>query len=103
MSFPGGIDLRGFWKKFKQRAGGHDFGRRPWCGHPEPVYILRASEHDIHLVQALKRDDKVFLVAQGEQLKSIKRDLSMRMSHLGDAQGNVGVHQDYRGSSIVPE
>src|SRR5665213_1663566 len=63
----------------------------------------RSGQDNVHLVKALWRDGEPFIAAQRELLQRVERDLAVRVADLGDAQGNVGINQNHRGSSTVPE
>src|ERR1700677_2652868 len=84
-SFPDGIDLCGLGKNLKDGAGGGDFRGRLLGGHAEAVAAGWSSADDVHLVKALGRDGKMLPVAQSEPFQSIKGDLAMWMSDLGNA------------------
>jgi hypothetical protein len=90
-TFPCGIDLGGFGEKFKDGAGRGDLSGGMIRRHAKAVGAGRSAEDDVHLVEALRRNSKMLLVAQREALEGVKSDRAMGMSYLRDAQGNVGV------------
>jgi len=98
--FPGGIDLGGLGKNLKESAGGGDLGAGLLGAVAKTVGAGWTGSNDVHLVETLRRDGKMLLVAQ-------RSAVAEHQAPVGDAGGRSGRCAGecwcQRGSSTVPE